>query len=118
MSAGDAPAPDPRYLQANERTLLAWMRTALAFISFGFGLAQMEDWLSRAGHGEQGTTTLVAATFVLMGVAGEALAIVRYRRIRRALLTGHAVPVAAHALPALAILTALLGLALAVYILR
>jgi len=27
---------DPRTLQANERTLLAWLRTGLALITFGF----------------------------------------------------------------------------------
>lgn len=31
--------PDPRFSMANERTFLAWIRTALALIAGGIGLA-------------------------------------------------------------------------------
>lgn len=31
--------PDPRFTLANERTFLAWIRTALAIIALGLGLA-------------------------------------------------------------------------------
>jgi branched-chain amino acid transport system ATP-binding protein len=34
-------ARDPRTLQANERTLLAWLRTGVSLITFGFAIAQL-----------------------------------------------------------------------------
>jgi putative membrane protein len=42
--AGPSPAeaePDARYTFANERTFLAWTRTALAFIVAGLGIVQL-----------------------------------------------------------------------------
>ena len=33
--------PDPRFSLANERTALAWMRTSLAFVAGGVGLATL-----------------------------------------------------------------------------
>lgn len=35
--------PDPRFTLANERTFLAWMRTALAFIAGGVALEAFSD---------------------------------------------------------------------------
>lgn len=35
--------PDPRFTLANERTFLAWMRTALAFIAGGVALKAFSD---------------------------------------------------------------------------
>ena len=119
MSGRPPPLHDVRGLQANERTLLAWMRTSLAFISFGFGLAQVDDWLTRAADiNRRRPTTLVAGVFVVLGVIGQAMALVRYRQVRRALLTGQGIPIRARTLTAFALLTTLLGLGLAVYILR
>jgi uncharacterized membrane protein YidH (DUF202 family) len=43
---------DPRALQANERTLLAWIRTGLALITFGSGSRS-----SRAGWAAWATGT-------------------------------------------------------------
>ena len=40
-----SPRPDSRNLQANERTLLAWLRTGLALITFGFVLSRIDAWL-------------------------------------------------------------------------
>jgi putative membrane protein len=36
-------APDSRFTQANERTFLAWIRTALAFIGGGLAIEQFLD---------------------------------------------------------------------------
>jgi putative membrane protein len=36
-------APDPRFTMANERTFLAWNRTALAFIGGGLAAEQLLD---------------------------------------------------------------------------
>jgi putative membrane protein len=37
------PDPDPRFTMANERTFLAWNRTALAFIGGGIAIEQLVD---------------------------------------------------------------------------
>jgi putative membrane protein len=39
--AGEGIEPDPRYTFANERTFLAWSRTALALVVAGLGVVQL-----------------------------------------------------------------------------
>jgi len=107
-------------LQANERTLLAWLRTGLALITFGFVLARIDAWLhgialpDTAVH-ESPATAWIGAGFVALGLLANALAIVRFVRTRRALQTGGALPT--DALPvAFAGVSTLLGVMLAVYL--
>ena len=38
---GDGTEPDPRFTFANERTFLAWSRTALALVVAGLGVVQL-----------------------------------------------------------------------------
>ncbi len=40
-SGGEGAEPDPRYTFANERTFLAWSRTALALVVAGLGVVQL-----------------------------------------------------------------------------
>ena len=83
--SGDA--PDPRYSLANERTFLAWVRTALAFVAFGIALpAVMGDvWSS--------TAIKVWAAALLVSGAGLATgATVRWRRVQAAIERGDEVP--------------------------
>ena len=40
---------DPRTLQANERTLLAWLRTGASLITLGFAIAKLGEWLRQSG---------------------------------------------------------------------
>ena len=40
-SADEGSEPDPRYTFANERTFLAWSRTALALVVAGLGVVQL-----------------------------------------------------------------------------
>jgi putative membrane protein len=40
-SGGDGAEPDPRFTFANERTFLAWSRTALALVVAGLGVVQL-----------------------------------------------------------------------------
>lgn len=100
---------------ANERTFLAWVRTALGLIGLGFVLARMGLFLRQlAGAGlihEGGRLRLQAGheflitgvAFLLIGTAVCALSGGRYRANRRAIDTGHYEP--AHA--TVALLTAL-----------
>ena len=63
--------PDPRFTLANERTFLAWNRTALALIGGGLAAGQLLDFSSEV-------VRLVVALSPI--VLGGALALVSYRR--------------------------------------
>jgi putative membrane protein len=63
--------PDPRFTMANERTYLAWNRTALALIGGGLAAGQLLDVDSRA------TRLIVALPPIVLGLA---LALMSYRR--------------------------------------
>ena len=65
--------PDPRFTLANERTYLAWNRTALALIGGGLAAGQLLDFDSR------GERLIVALPPILLGLA---LALMSYRRSR------------------------------------
>jgi putative membrane protein len=97
MPPTDSPGPDSRFIQANERTLLAWVRTSLALVTFGFVIARLGTWLdaiqpdrrtSRSWH-----AAALGACFVVMALIVDILALVRYRRVLAALRAGREVPV-------------------------
>jgi putative membrane protein len=107
---------DPRMLQANERTLLAWLRTGVSLITFGFVISRTSLWLRRSEsssvtHGEN----LIGAAFVLLGAISEAIGVVRYLRIRRALLERRPVHVGAAEIVGIGVAVSLFGLVLCVY---
>ena len=107
---------DPRTLQANERTLLAWLRTGVSLITFGFVIARTAVWLKL--NQVQAITVagdVIGTVFVFLGTATEAIGLVRYLRIRRALLEGRPVMVGATEIIAIAVAIALLGLLLGVF---
>lgn len=82
--------PDERFLQANERTLLAWLRTALAMLGFGFLIARV-----RLGEpvGQGSDTLLFAAGLGVLLFAPITLgvAVARYWKTDRALREGRVV---------------------------
>ena len=83
----DGVEPDPRFTLANERTYLAWIRTALALIAAGVGLEALpvhflEDVLRQAI-----SLTLVALATLISGSAYW-----RWRRIEMALRTRRPLP--------------------------
>ncbi|MEO3827264.1 DUF202 domain-containing protein [Actinomadura sp. B10D3] len=78
--------PDPRFTLANERTFLAWIRTALALIAAGVGLSLAGDLIDaplRVG---------VAAGFAAAGAGVAALAFRRWLRTERALRRSETLP--------------------------
>ena len=71
--------PDPRILQANERTLLAWIRTGLTLMAFGFVIARVSVWL-HLEHPERESplATWLGIAVVGLGTACHVVGAVRY----------------------------------------
>lgn len=87
--------PDLRFVQANERTLLAWLRTALGLLALGFVIARSRVLMHAMLPGEvaappRGTSLLEWAGTAIAALAPLAmgLGIVRYQRAHRALIEG------------------------------
>ncbi|TDD91398.1 DUF202 domain-containing protein [Actinomadura darangshiensis] len=78
--------PDPRFTLANERTFLAWIRTALALIAGGIGLALAGDLV------EPVLRNVLAAGFAATGALVAALAFRRWLRTERALRRAETLP--------------------------
>ena len=88
---------DPRLLQANERTLLAWMRTGIALMTFGFVIARIGVWLRALAMTQRGPelhpfgTAWIGAAFVALGAFANAVATMRYSSTKRAILAGESI---------------------------
>ncbi|TKV60342.1 DUF202 domain-containing protein [Nakamurella flava] len=90
--------PDPRFTLANERTFLAWIRTALALTAGGVALEAL-------GLGLHPQLRLAAAVLlVLAGIGTSAQAWVGWTRTERALRLSRPLPAPASALPLAAVL--------------
>lgn len=98
-------APDPRFTLANERTFLAWIRTALALVAGGIGLEAFLPELAVPGLRQA-----LAIGLVLLGSAVSATAFGRWARTERAMRRGEPLPVPRLA-PLLAVGVAVIALA-------
>lgn len=78
--------PDPRYTLANERTFLAWVRTALAMLAGGVALRAIGLPENDAARG------FLAVLLVLFGALLTVLALVRWTRVERAMRQGEPLP--------------------------
>jgi putative membrane protein len=64
-----------RSRQASDRTLMAWVRTSLTLIGFGFGIASFRDILLEAGLARRplepvNITLFFGLSFISLGVLG------------------------------------------------
>jgi putative membrane protein len=84
----DGEEPDPRFTLANERTFLAWIRTALALVAGGIGLEAFVPRLAVPG-----LRPTLAVGLVLLGSAVSATAWARWVRTQRAMRIGAPLPV-------------------------
>lgn len=77
---------DPRVLFANERTLLAWNRTAIGLMGFGFLVERFGLFLHVVmGHPSEplhrNASLVIGVAFILLGVLLLLLSVRQYRRV-------------------------------------
>lgn len=109
---------DPRVVQANERTLLSWVRTGLALMAFGFVVERLALWFDTEAEAKGQTATLViGAAIVGLGAVCHVLGTVRFIAVKRALEEGRTPPAGTAGPVVLAVLSALVGIALFVFLL-
>jgi putative membrane protein len=86
--AGDGTEPDPRFTFANERTFLAWSRTALALVVAGLGVVQLLPPFPGVPWGRHvlGVPLIVFGAIVAVAAYGD------WGRSQRALRRGQPLP--------------------------
>jgi putative membrane protein len=115
---------DPRTRFAAERTLLAWVRTGLALMGFGFVLARFTLFLrevaalGKVSTGDhRGASLWIGIALVLLGVCITLLAAFQHWQILQRLNRGEAYVPPRWSLGLLvAVILALVGVAMALYL--
>jgi putative membrane protein len=121
----DSFSDDPRIYLAAERTFLSWIRTGLALMGFGFVVARFGVFLrefaqnnTASGEHHAGFSLPVGVVLIGMGIIVNVIAAFRHRRYIRAIDAGHFRQSFGSAFAfSIAGLLALIGLAVAIYLL-
>jgi putative membrane protein len=106
---------------ANERTFLAWIRTSISVVVFGFVVAKfgitLRELLSVQDKATQqsGMSLAIGGAFMLFGIFLAFAALARYHNTRRRLEGGHFQP-AGGIITILGTVTALFGAILCAYL--
>jgi putative membrane protein len=108
---------------ANERTFLAWVRTGISIVVFGFAIGRfaiaIRQFMELQGQGQTSRTAGVSVWFGTVAIIGGVLlalaGLVRYRRTRAQLDSGRFEP-AGFVVDLVGILVAVFGFALAGYL--
>jgi putative membrane protein len=102
---GSGVEPDPRFSFANERTFLAWIRTALALLAAGVALDAISLSISGA------LQVVLASVFIVLGVLCALASWLRWARAERAMRRQQPLP-ASQLGALLAVVVVLAGLGL------
>ena len=77
---------------AADRTLMAWIRTALSLIAFGFSIGKISEYLQKINPERVldpiDSARIFGEAFIALGVFGLIAAIIQHRRIVRQIKTG------------------------------
>ena len=84
----DGTEPDPRFTFANERTFLAWSRTALALVVAGLGIVQLLPPFPGVPAGRH----LLGVPLIVLGAVLAVAAYVEWVHHQRALRRGEPLP--------------------------
>jgi putative membrane protein len=79
--------PDPRFSLANERTYLAWLRTALGLVAAGIAVDRLFIGLK-----PEWVREVLGVALIVVGSACAALAHRRWHRVEHALRAGEPLP--------------------------
>ncbi len=116
--AAPRPVRDARYDWAAEQTLLAWVRTGLAMMGFGFVVARFGAFLRALGFtapgllpedGQASASMAAGILMVALGVGANLVAVRRFLYNHRALNRGEPIDPSPFGPAALAVFSALLG---------
>jgi putative membrane protein len=106
---------------ANERTFLAWIRTSISIIVFGFVVAKfgitLREFLRMQGNAsrESGMSLAIGVGFMAMGIFMALVSLIRYRTTMNRLNADQFQP-ADTIITVLGVIAALFGIILAAYL--
>jgi putative membrane protein len=128
MNASGEIKTDPATEMAAERTMLAWIRTGLALMGFGFVVAKFGLFLQKLAEikdihikvaANQSASVWIGIALVMLGVAVNVAAAARFAALIRRLHAGEkAKPMRWELAASVAMIMALIGLGIAGYLLR
>jgi len=101
---GEGQEPDPRFTLANERTLLAWLRTALALVVAGVAVVALSELIT-----PEWLVEVTAGAAFLGGAVTASLGYLQWQRVERALRRREPLPAG---IGAVVVLATILGIAL------
>ncbi len=85
MSSTTTELAKERSREAANRTLMAWIRTALSLIAFGFGIAKFYHYLKSQDLHESvdpsASALLVGGSFIVLGLVGLTAGVVQHHNI-------------------------------------